>query len=282
MIAFNTPSGVRVFRINKDLTIGDEVPEPGVTDNGIYAHQIRVAPDNCHAILVTRGVSATPTKPEDPGALKVFDYDQGVLSKEVSIAPNGGIGFGPRHLDFHPTKPWAYVSLERESKLYMYKLENGRITSGPVFEKNTVAEPTKVGPRQLAGAIHVHPNGRFVYVSNRNDETVDFNGKKVLVPGENSIVVYSINQTTGEPTAIQHMDTRKVYPRTFCIDPSGRFMTVQHVIPMNIRDGNLVRVVPAGISTFRIGHDGKLRYERVYDMAVDGTDQVLWGSMVRL
>ena len=41
-------------------------------------------------------------KPEEPGALKVFDYADGVLSNEVSVAPNGGYGFGPRHLDFHP------------------------------------------------------------------------------------------------------------------------------------------------------------------------------------
>ena len=282
LIAFNIPSGVRVFRTNKDLTIGEEIKEPGVTDSGIYAHQIRVTPDNRHAILVTRGVSATPTKAEDPGALKIFDYKQGVLCNEASVAPHGGIGFGPRHLDFHPTKPWVYISLERESKLYMYKLEDGRITSDAVYKRDTVADPSKTGPRQLAGAIHVHPNGRFVYVANRDDETVDFSGKKVLVPGENSVVVYSINQSTGEPTAVQHADTRKVYARTFCIDPSGRLMTAQHVIPMNVGDGKEVRVVPAGITVFRIGNDGRLTYERGYDMTVDGTDQVLWGGMVGL
>ena len=41
----------------------------------------------------------------------------GVLRDEVSIAPNGGYGFGPRHLDFHPSKPWIYVSLERQTAL---------------------------------------------------------------------------------------------------------------------------------------------------------------------
>jgi 6-phosphogluconolactonase (cycloisomerase 2 family) len=283
LVAFNAPSNVRVFRVNKDLTVGSEVPQPGITDKGNFCHQIRVTPDNKHAIMVTRGVSAAGNKPEDPGALKIFDYSQGVLSNEASVAPNGGFGFGPRHLDFHPTKPWVYVSLERESKLFVYKLNNGRIDGDAVFQKDTVSDPAILkNPRQLGGAIHMHPNGRFVYVANRNDGTTDFNGKKVLIPGENTVVVYSINQTTGEPTAIQFADTRKVNPRTFALDPDAKFMTVQHIIPMNVRDGENVKVEPAGVTTFRVGADGKLTYVDNYDLEVKGADQVLWGNMVRL
>ena len=80
LVAFNNPSSVRVYRINKDFTPGEEVPQPGPIDAGIYAHQVRVTPDNKLAILVARGNEGTPTKPEDPGALKVFDYKNGVLS----------------------------------------------------------------------------------------------------------------------------------------------------------------------------------------------------------
>jgi len=58
-------------------------------------------------------------KPEEPGALKVFYYEGSKLTNEASVAPNGGYGFGPRHLDFHPTKPWVYVSLERQNRLDM-------------------------------------------------------------------------------------------------------------------------------------------------------------------
>src|SRR5215468_3357651 len=95
LVAFNNPSAVRVYRINPDLTPGDEVPQPGPLDVGIFVHQVRVTPDNTFAILVTRGNEGTPTKPEDPGALKVFDYKNGVLTNEVSIAPDGGRNFGP-------------------------------------------------------------------------------------------------------------------------------------------------------------------------------------------
>src|SRR5712672_1163829 len=94
LVAFNNPSGVRVYRINKDFTPGEEVKQPGTIDAGVFAHQIRVSPDNKLAILVTRGNEGTPTKEEDPGALKVFDYKDGVLTNEVSIAPNGARSSG--------------------------------------------------------------------------------------------------------------------------------------------------------------------------------------------
>src|SRR5882762_7626493 len=64
LVAFNNPSALRVYRINKDLTPGEEVKQPGTIDAGIFAHQVRVAPDNRLAVLVTRGNEVTPTKPE--------------------------------------------------------------------------------------------------------------------------------------------------------------------------------------------------------------------------
>src|SRR5260370_17742241 len=124
LVAFNNPSAVRVYRINKDFTPGEEVKQPGTIDAGIFAHQIRVSPDNKLAILVTRGNEGTPSKEEDPGALKVFDYKDGVLTNEVSIAPNGAKEFSPRNLDFHPTKPWMYFKIETQNKIYTYRLEN--------------------------------------------------------------------------------------------------------------------------------------------------------------
>src|SRR5690349_21960069 len=224
LVAFNNPSALRVYRVNKDFTPGEEVPQPGPIDAGIFAHQVRVTPDNRLAILVTRGNEATPTKPEDPGALKVFDYKNGVLTNEVSIAPNGGKEFGPRHLDFHPTKPWMYVSIETQNKMYAYKMEGGKINPEIAFRAETLAEPNNIRARQAAGTVHVHPNGRFLYGANRAEQTVEYQGKKVFKGGENSIVVYAINQETGEPTPIQHVETQKIHPRTFHIDPSGKLI----------------------------------------------------------
>src|SRR5438552_4206847 len=281
LVAFNNPSALRVYRINKDFTPGEEVKQPGAIDAGIYAHQVRVTPDNRLVILVTRGNEATPTKPEDPGALKVFDYQNGVLTNEVSVAPNGGKEFGPRHLDFHPTKPWMYVSIETQNKMYMYRRAGGRIEPDIAFRAETLAEPNNIRARQAAGTVHVHPNGRFLYGANRAQETIDVGGKKVFKGGENSIAVYSINQSTGEPTLIQNIETRAIHPRTFHIDPSGRLLVAQHNLPANIRDGDAIRTLPAGLSVLRIGDDGKLTFVRKYDIDV-GDKTMFWMGMVPL
>ena len=69
-------------------------------------------------------------------------------------------------------------------------------------------------------------------------------------PGENSIVVYAINQSIGEPIPIQHIETQKMHPRTFHIDPSGRPLVAQHNLPVNVRDGDAVKPIPAGLSPY--------------------------------
>ncbi len=281
LVAFNNPSALHVYRINKDFTPGEEVKQPGPIDAGIFAHQVRVAPDNRLVVLVTRGNEGTPAKAEDPGALKVFDYKNGVLTNEVSIAPNEGKEFGPRHLDFHPTRPWMYVSIETQNKMYSYRMDGGKINPEIAFRAETLAEPKNIRARQAAGTVHVHPNGRYLYGANRAQDMIDVEGKKVFKGGENSIVVYSINQTTGEPMQIQNIETRAIHPRTFHIDPSGRMLVAQHNLPVDVRDGNAIRTAPAGLSVFRIADDGKLTYVRKYDIDVGGKT-MFWMGMVPL
>jgi len=50
LVAFNNPSALHVYRVNKDFTPGEEVKQPGAIDAGIFAHQVRVTPDNRLAI----------------------------------------------------------------------------------------------------------------------------------------------------------------------------------------------------------------------------------------
>lgn len=281
LVAFNDPSALRVYRINPDGTPGAEVRQPGPIDAGTYGHQVRVTPDNRLAILVARGNEGTPTRAEDPGALKVFDYRNGVLTNGVSIAPNGGRAFGPRHLDFHPTQPWMYVSIETQNQMYTFMMEGGRITPDIAFRADTLADPQNIRSRQAASTVHVHPNGRFLYGANRAQDTIEFDGRQVFVGGENNIVVYAIDQSTSEPTAIQHIETRAIHPRTFHIDPGGRILVAQHNLPVTVRDGDEVRLVPAGLSVFRIGDDGMLTYVRKYDIDV-GDTTMFWMGMVPL
>jgi len=280
LVEFNNPSSLRVYRINKDFSPGEEVPQ-GPMDTGIYAHQVRVTPDGRHVVLVTRGNEGTPQKPEDPGALMVFDYKTGVVSNQYKIAPNGGRGYGPRHLDFHPTMPWMYVSIETQNQMHMYRMQDGKPLPEVVFNTTTLLEPGNIRSRQAASTVHVHPNGRFVYGANRSQDVVDFNGKNVYKGGENSIVVYSINQQTGQPIAIQHIETTKIHPRTFHIDPGGRMLVAQHNLPMDVRDGDKVRTVPAGLSVFRVGADGELTLARTYDVDV-GDKSMWWMGIVAL
>lgn len=281
LVAFSNPSALRVYRINRDATPGDEVRQPEPIDAGVYGHQVRVSPDNRMVILVTRGHDAAQGKPEEPGALKVFDYQDGLLTGEVSVAPNGGYGFGPRHLDFHPAEPWVYVSLERQNKLDMFRIAHGALSADPVFREETLAEPGNIRGRQAAGTVHVHPNGRFVYAVNRASSTTELDGKPVFAGGENTLAVYRIDPASGEPTLIQHIDTRGIHCRTFHIDPSGQMLVAAHIMGLPVRDNGGVRTVPASLAVFRIRPDGTLDFVRKYDVDV-GDRTMFWMGMVRL
>ena len=278
LVAFSNPSGLQVYRINPDMTPGMQVTQPEPIDPGIYGHQVRVSLDDKKVILVTRGHDAAGGKPEEPGALKVFDYRKGVLTKEASVAPNGGYGFGPRHLDFHPTQPWVYVSLERQNRLDMFQFHDGRLLGAAVFQKDTLAEPGNIRGRQAVGTVKLHPSGRFAYVANRASST-DQSG--VFVGGENTLAVFAIDRASGEPQIIQHVDTRGIHCRTFHIDPSGRMLVAAHIMGLAVRDGATVRKVPACMSVFRIEADGKLDYVRKYDVDV-GSNTMFWMGMVKL
>ena len=137
LTAYNYPSNITVHRIAPDGTLGDEVRQPGKPDVGIFAHQVLTTPGDRTAIMVTRGNNAAPDKPEDPGALKVYGFNDGALSNLAAIARGNGLGFGPRHLDFHPTKLWVFLSVERQSELHVYKLNaDGTLHRDAAFIKN--------------------------------------------------------------------------------------------------------------------------------------------------
>jgi 6-phosphogluconolactonase len=279
LTAYNNPSSVSVHRIKADGTIGEEVAQTASLDCGIFAHQIRVTPGNDAAILVCRGNDKAQDKPEDPGSLKFFAFKDGQLENRVSAAPDGGYGFGPRHLDFHPTLPFVYVSRERENKLNVYRLTNGVLDPQALFVKDTLADPNNIRSRQAACTLHVHPNGRFVYLANRAFDTVKIDGKDIFPGGENNIAVFAIDQASGEPTLIQNEDVRGVYPRTFALDPSARMLVATNVEPKLMRDGAGVKTIPANIATYRVGADGKLTFANSYDIETRGELQ-FWSGMV--
>jgi 6-phosphogluconolactonase len=279
LTAYNDPSNLTVHLINADGTLGKRIHQLETLDTGKFAHQIRVTPDNKHVILVTRGNNAPTDKTVNPGSLKIFSFKDGVLTSVAAIQPGDGMQFGPRHLDFHPTQPWVYVSIESQNKLYVYKRDPATgLSREPLFIKDTLSDPASKF-EQLAGPIHVHPNGRFVYLTNRAFTMTDFEGRQVFAGGENSVAVFAIDPTTGEPTRLQNIDGHANYLRTFGIDPSGRLLVTASVWPMPMRDGT---TLPAAIGMFRIGGDGKLEFVRNYDIDATAQKQQFWAGMVTL
>jgi 6-phosphogluconolactonase (cycloisomerase 2 family) len=281
LTAYNNPSSLTVHRIGRDGSIGDLVNQLNPLDTGKYAHQIRVTPDNQQVILVTRGDNGPGDHPVNPGSLKTYSFKAGGLKNLSAIQPGDGMQFGPRHLDFHPTKPWVYVSIESQNKLYVYRREPATgLSRDPMFVKETLSNP-KAPFRQGVGAIHVHPNGRFVYQANRSAATVDFEGKKVFAGGENSIVVFAINQETGEPTLMQNIDGRGVSLRTFTLDPTARMLVAASTGPILVREGGTIKTLSAGLTVFRIGGNGRLTFARKYDVDVGGRGQS-WCAIMKI
>ncbi|MFC0409884.1 lactonase family protein [Roseomonas elaeocarpi] len=281
LVAFNAPSELRVHGLREDGTIAGAVRQAATLDFGIYAHQVRVAPSGALVVLQTRGNDPTPTAKEDPGAIKVFRFRDGQLSDETSVAENGGIGFGPRHVDFHPTLPRLYASMERGNQLLTYGVGETGLSQHPLFTAGTVKGGAVLHlPVQYAGAIHLHPDGRTVYVVNRSDGTVEFNGAKVHGEGENSVAVFRLDAGSGEPVLAQTADTRSYHCRTFAIYPDGRMLVTASVAPLAERDGDAVRTVPARLTVFSVDGEGRLTFARTYDVDTAGGAQMFWCGMV--
>ena len=280
--AHNLPkSGLTVHRINQDGTLGSQVDQPEGLEFGPYPHQVRVAPSGRTVFIADRGNKAERDKPEDPGALRAFTFENGVLSNPQVVAPNGGFGFGPRHVDFHPEKPWMYVSDEKRSLLYMFRMPGDRMEPEAAYTCDTLRDRASGKPKQQPSTIHVHPSGRFVYIANRADYTVDFNGQKVFGGGENTISAFAIDASTGEPKLVQHADTHSFHVRTFAFDPEGKLMVAASIKPMAVREGNDVKIVPARLSVFRVGEDGALHFVRAYDVEATGKTHY-WMDIVGL
>ncbi|MEZ6058305.1 MAG: lactonase family protein [Planctomycetaceae bacterium] len=140
-----------------------------------------------------------------------FDATAGTLTPNHPAAGVVAPGSGPRHFDFHPTGKFAYVINEMGSTVtaFSYNSETGSLT-----ELQTISTlPDDFKGNNSTADIHVHPSGRFLYGSNR---------------GHDSIVVYTIDESTGKLTWKQHQSTLGKTPRNFGIDPTGRILLAEN------------------------------------------------------
>jgi 6-phosphogluconolactonase len=184
---------VAVFPVGVDGGLG---PFSDTDASGANAHQILTDPTNKFVVVPTLGTNRV--------VQYVFNADAGTLTNNAVPFMMTAGGAGPRHLAFHPGGKFAYLINETASTMQALAFDDvtGRLTSLQTLS----TLPVGFGGNNTTAEVFVHPNGRFVYGSNR---------------GHNSIVAYAINQTTGMMTLIGHTLTGGTIPRSFAIDPAG-------------------------------------------------------------
>ena len=175
---------------------------------GPHAHCIYASPDNKYVYCTDLGLD------------KVMMYKMSSSGKLTANKPafvQTKAGIGPRHFIFHPNGKFLYVINEIEGSVtgYSYKASNGALT-----EIQTISTfPEGYTGTTSSAEICITPNGKFLYGSNR---------------GNNTIAAFKIDQTTGKLTLIEYESASLNSPGHIIIDPTGAF-----VIAAN-RNGNSI------------------------------------------
>jgi len=196
-----------VFPVNKDGSLGeatDMVQHTGSGANknrqaGPHAHSINPDPAGNYAIAADLGI--------DKLLIYKPDYKTGKLIPNKTPWIKTRDGAGPRHFTFHPNGKFAFLINELDSTMvaYAYNAKDGTLK-----EIQTVSTlPRDFKGKNSCADIHVSPDGRFVYGSNR---------------GHDSIVLFALDEKTGNLTLVGHEKTQGRTPRNFGIDPTGTFL----------------------------------------------------------
>jgi 6-phosphogluconolactonase len=118
-------------------------------------------------------------------------------------------GAAPRHADFHPTAPYAYVNNELDSTVTTYRFDSERVGLDPLQTISTL--PADFTAKNTTAEIAVAPSGRFVYVSNR---------------GHDSVAIFAVDAATGLLTPAGWAPAQGKTPRFFALDPTGTSLYV--------------------------------------------------------
>ncbi|HLN59839.1 MAG TPA: lactonase family protein, partial [Thermoanaerobaculia bacterium] len=147
----------------------------------------------------------------DLGADRIFVYRFGAVAG--SLEPNDPAGAaidpgsGPRHLAWHPSGTFLYALNELTSTVTAFRYDAGR---GALESFQTITTlPAGFSGRNLAAEIAVSPDGRFLYASNRGDD---------------SLAVFGIDAASGALAPAGRDATGGRAPRHFAIEPSGRWL----------------------------------------------------------
>ena len=204
-----TSGNFQVFPILADGSIGAMTdnfqsvgngtgPNPA-RQEGPHAHQILTDLDGNHVFGVDLGADK----------VNVWNLDSGtgkLIANTVPLAPIAS-GSGPRHMAFHPDRQHAYVLSELASSVTV--LDYDPVRAAFIWQQTISTLPPDFSGTNTTAEIRIHPNGRFLYNTNR---------------GHNSVTIFEIEPETGELEVIGWESTRGEWPRGMNLDPSGSFL----------------------------------------------------------
>jgi 6-phosphogluconolactonase (cycloisomerase 2 family) len=154
---------------------------------------------------------------QDLGVDKVFAYrytaDPSASSRglfgptEARYTPIKA-GSGPRHLIFDASGKHAYLTTELNASVLVFDYRDGNLTQAQIASMIAPGFRGKIG----GGAIHLSPDGRFLYATNRGDA--------------NELVQFSVDPKNGRLKFVKRYPTLGKTPREFAIDPTGRWLVV--------------------------------------------------------
>lgn len=167
---------------------------------GANAHQIVLDPSNRFAFVPSLG--------SDRLVQYLFDAATGALAANAVPSLTVANGSGPRHLSFAPGSDYAYLINELDST--MTALHFDPVTGQMTSLQSLSTLPEEFSGKNSTAEVAVHPNGQFLYGSNR---------------GHDSIVSFAL-ASDGRMSLLAHTPTGGAHPRHFSIDPSGHFLYV--------------------------------------------------------
>jgi 6-phosphogluconolactonase len=146
-----------------------------------------------------------------------LDPDKGTLLPNDPPFTKVTQSSGPRHFAFHPNGQVAYTLSEMGSLVsaFTYDRDGGTLKE---FQAISTLPKDFTGSNNSA-ELEVHPNGRFLYASNR---------------GHDSIAVFAVDPTTKSLTLIEHVPTQGKMPRNFAIGPTGTYLLAANQNTNNI------------------------------------------------
>jgi len=189
-----------------------------------HVHSINIAPNNQDVFVADLGID------------KLMKYDLNVETGELTTTTppytSLAAGSGPRHLVFHPNGQWVYVIQELSSTITAMNYQKGSLL--PFQTVTTLPKLYAQPSKNFSADIHVSPDGKFVYGSNRFVDSVEGKNKFANDNFTDTIVIYAVNPKDGTLKYVGNEAVLGKVPRNFMITPNGKFMLVANQETDNI------------------------------------------------